>query len=288
MDVWTVINPVLTSMFYAAAFGSVGSFLFSVHFRELLTEQQQFYCHYLSRRSTFVGAIVSLLLILSVAGNLGGNIGSAADLLMLQLAVESKSGIGYLTAFSGFAVMIIAHKMRTTGREILLFFASLIVFFSFTIAGHSLLGGVFTKLLLIIHLFCVAFWLGALFPFRWICLQADTTNLSGLARRFGVIATIYVGLLISAGLTYAYALLEDFSLIFTSNYGNTLLIKIGLVGLLLTLAAFNKFRLVPALEGNLTQGVKKFKSSVQIEILLAILILFTSSLLTTSITLPMK
>ena len=286
MDVWTVINPVLTSMFYAATFGSVGSFLFCLHFRELLTEQQRFYCHYLSRKSTFVGAIVSLLLILSVAGNFGGNILSATDLLMLQLAVESKSGIGHLTAFLGFAIMIIAHKLRTKAREIVLIFASLILFFSFTIAGHSLLGGAFTKLLLIIHLFCVAFWLGSLLPFRWICLQADTTNLSELARRFGVIATIYVGVLISAGLTYAYALLEDFSLIFTSNYGNTLLVKIGLVGLLMSLAAFNKFRLVPSLEDNFTQGVKKFKSSVQIEIFLAILILFTSSLLTTSITLP--
>ena len=95
-----------------------------------------------------------------------------------------------------------------------------------------------------------------------------------------------MGLLMSAGVTYAYALLEDFSLIFTSNYGNTLLVKIGLVGLLMSLAAFNKFRLVPSLEDNFTQGVKKFKSSVQIEIFLAILILFTSSLLTTSITLP--
>tara|TARA_B100000963_G_scaffold182216_1_gene158493 strand:+ start:2093 stop:2968 length:876 start_codon:yes stop_codon:yes gene_type:complete len=286
MDVWIVINPVLTLILYVATFGSVGSFLFSFHFRELLTKKQRSYCYYLARKSTFFGATVSLLLILSVAGNLGGDIASVTDVLMLQLAIESKSGIGHLIAFSGFVSMIIAQKIRTKATDIGLFVASLILFFSFTIAGHSLLGGALTKLLLIVHLFCVAFWLGALLPFRWICLQADKANLTGLARRFGVIATFYVGLLLSAGFTYAYVLLEDFSLVFSSNYGNTLLIKIGLVGLLLSLAAFNKFKLIPSLEENFMQGVKKFKSSVQIEIFLASLILFTSSLLTTSIMLP--
>jgi copper resistance protein D len=287
MDVWTVINPMLKATLYLASFGSVGSFLFSLYFRRQLSEQQQFYCVRLSRKSALIGIIVSLLLILSVAGNLGGDLTSVIDLLMLKLAIESKSGIGYLTAFVGFIVLVLAHKKKAEPQKVTLLIGSVAVLFSFTFAGHSLLGGVLTQSLLMVHLFCIAFWLGSFLPFRWICLQPDTSNLNSLAHRFGVLAVFHVGLLFISGITYAYALLGDLNLVFTTSYGNVLLIKIVLVSLLLSLAALNKFKLVSLLGKNPKQGVRQFKSSVQFEIVLALLILLASSILTTSLTLPL-
>ena len=71
MDVWIIINPSLKALLYVASFGSVGSFLFSLHFRKQLTEKQQSYCDYLSHKSALIGTVISLLMILSVAGNLG-------------------------------------------------------------------------------------------------------------------------------------------------------------------------------------------------------------------------
>ncbi|MGY9003459.1 MAG: CopD family protein, partial [Rhodospirillales bacterium] len=65
------------------------------------------------------------------------------------------------------------------------------------------------------------------------------------------------------------------------------LIKIVLVGALLSLAALNKFKLVPSLEKNPLQGRRQFQSSVQLEIALVLIILIASSFLTTSMTLPM-
>ena len=67
-----------------------------------------------------------------------------------------------------------------------------------------------------------------------------------------------------------------------------LLIKIVLVVALLSLAALNKFKLVPSLEINSSQAVSRFQSSVQFEIAIVIVILTASSLLTTSMTLPMS
>jgi putative copper resistance protein D len=226
-------------------------------------------------------------MILSVAGNLGGDLASVFDLLMLQLAIESKSGVGYLTAFVGFAVMLISHNLKANANVVGLIIGSIAVLFSFTLAGHSQLGGVFTQFLLMVHLFGIAFWLGALLPFRWICLQDNTNNLGELAHRFGVFAMLYVGLLLGAGLGYAYMLLGEISLILTTSYGNLLLIKMLLVVALLSLAALNKFKLVPSLEKNHLQGVRQFQSSVKLEIILVLIILIGSSLLTTSMTLPM-
>jgi putative copper resistance protein D len=98
---------------------------------------------------------------------------------------------------------------------------------------------------------------------------------------------VYVGLLLCAGLGYAYMLLGEFSLLFTTSYGNLLLIKIFLVSAFLSLAAVNKFKLVPSLAKNPLQGVRQFQNSVQLEIVLALIILIASSLLTTSMMLPM-
>ena len=288
MEVWIIFNPLLKTVLYLASLGSVGSFLFSLHFRLQLTQEQNLYCVQLSRKSAFFGTITSVLLLFSVAGNLGGDFISLIDFLMLQLAIQSKSGISYLTVFAGFVMMQIATKMPKKAQKGTFFIGSVAVLFSFTLAGHAQLSGVFTQLLLMLHLLGIAFWLGALLPFRWICLQSNVSNLSILAHRFGVIAMVYVSLLLITGIAYAYTLLGKLSHIFTTIYGNVLLVKFVFVVSLLCLAAFNKFKAVPALEKNPLQALRQFKSSVRFEIVLALFILFASSLLTTSLIVPMR
>ena len=287
MDIWIIFTPILKVFLYIATFGSVGSFLFSLQIGKQLTMEQQTYCNYLTHKSNLIGAVTALLMILCGAVNLGGDLTSVIDLSLLQLAIESKSGVGYSTAFTGFAVMLIAHGLNGNAKRFGLMIGSVAILFSATMSGHSQLGGVLTQSLLMVHLFGIAFWLGALLPFRWICMQPDTNNLGAVAHRFGVLAMGYVGLLLSAGLGYAYLLLGDVSLIFTTRYGNVLLIKIVLAGALLFFAALNKFKLVPSLEITPPQAVRRFQSSVQFEIALVIVILTTSSLLTTSMKLPM-
>ena len=287
MDVWIVINPILKVLLYAASFLSVGIFLFRLHFAKHLTVAQNEYCNALAFKAASVGVVISLLMVLSVAGNLGGDIGSVVEPLMLQLALESKSGTGYLTAFLGFTGMLIAYRLRGYSNSVGSVVSSATILLSFTMSGHSQLGGFLSQSLLMIHLFGIAFWLGALFPFRWMCLQPDPHNLNIIAHRFGVFALGYVSLLLSAGLGYAYLLLGDVSLLFATQYGNVLLVKVMLVVSLLSLAALNKFKLVPSLESKQTTAVMRFHKAVQFEIAIAVIILTTSSLLTTSMTLPM-
>ena len=288
MEVWIIFNPLLKTALYLASLGSVGSFLFSLHFRLHLSQAQKFYCLQLSHKSALIGTITSVLLIFSVAGNLGGDFASVFDFLMLQLAIQSKSGISYLTVFAGFVMMLVAHKMKEKAQRKTFLIGSVTILFSFTLAGHAQLSGAFTQLLLMVHLLGIAFWLGALLPFRWICLQSDVSNLSRLAHHFGLIAMVYVGLLLITGTTYAYTLLGKLSHLFTTSYGNVLLAKIVLVVSLLCLAAFNKFKAVPALEKHQLQGLRQFKSSIRFEIIIALFILFASSILTTSLIVPIR
>lgn len=286
MEIWIIINPILRTIFYIASFGSVGSLLYIFHFTRQLTKDQNFYCCRLSRKSALIGAISSLILILSIAGNLGGDLASAFDLVLLEIAVASRSGVSYLTAFTGFIAMLIALKINPKFRTIALLFGSAAVLFSFAISGHALTGGLLTQILLLIHLFCIAFWLGALLPLRWICLQDNKGNLGELAHHFGVIALAYVGALVITGLAYAYILLGEVSLIFSTNYGNILLVKVIFVSVLICYAAVNKFLVVPSLKEDLLRGTRKLKLSIQSEIILAFVILVISSYLTSSVSLP--
>ena len=287
MDVWIIINPILKVLFYAASFVSLGAILFSLHFTKFLTVEQKAYCNNLAFKTAPIGSVVSLLMFFSVAGNLGGDIGSVIEPLMLRLAIESKSGIGFLTAFIGFTGLFMAHRLRGHAIRVGLLVSSAVVLLSFTMSGHSQLGGFASQALLIIHLLCISFWLGALMPFRWMCLQPDPHNLSIVAHRFGILAMGYVALLLIAGLGYAYLLLGDITLIVTTQYGNVLLVKTVLVVALLILAALNKFKLVPSLETRQASNVYRFQRSIHLEIIIALLILTASSLITTSVTLPM-
>src|SRR3546814_13154080 len=77
--------------------------------------------------------------------------------------------------------------------------------------------------------------------------QCDTAHraLAG----FATAGTVIVGLVIVTGIVNSYALIgpQNMSGLFQSAYGQLLLIKLVLFGLMLALAASNRFSLTPAL-----------------------------------------
>jgi len=120
-----------------------------------------------------------------------------------------------------------------------------------------------------------------------MCSALESENLYKIADRFGTLAIFYVCLLFTSGLVFAYILIGDLSLLLRTVYGNVFLMKITLVSLLLGLGALNKFRLVPLVKLEPAIGAQKLQKSIQIEMLIALLILSFSGFLTTSTTLPM-
>ena len=65
------------------------------------------------------------------------------------------------------------------------------------------------------------------------------------------------------------------------------MLKLFLVSAILALGALNKFRLVPHLRVDYDKGAARLKNSIQIEIMVTLIILFLTSILTTSLTTPM-
>mgnify|MGYP003332769910 FL=1 len=287
MDIWVIIVPLLRMALYVATFGALGTQLFIWHFGGHLSSTGHAYCRQLIANSSIFGVIISVCLWLSVAGNMSGTITGIFDPVMLQLAFEASAGMAALLSLAGFILFFVGGAATHHWYRLLPVMGSLLLLFSLSITGHVTRIGFITQLLLGVHLVGLAYWLGALLPLRKLCLEPNKTGLVEIAHRFGIYAFIYIGALVLSGATYAYLLLGSLSALVTTTYGNVLLAKIGTVSVLLLLGAINKFKLVPLLRHDMLKGAKKLYTSIQWELFAVVIILFLTSLLTTSLNLPM-
>jgi putative copper resistance protein D len=147
--------------------------------------------------------------------------------------------------------------------------------------------GIISQFLLIVHVFCISYWVGSFLPLRHMCKINNYKNLFTIAHNFGVYAVVYISLLIITGLIFSYILLGGIQPLITSAYGNVLLIKISFVSIILLAGAINKFKIVPLIKINQINGKNQLKKSIEIELTLTFFVLFFTSILTTSLTTPL-
>jgi putative copper resistance protein D len=213
------------------------------------------------------------------------------DPVLLGLVMKSPLGMASVLAGIGFAMITVMGRVKARGEQAARVVAAATVLLSLTVVGHATTLGAITGVLLALHLGGVAFWLGALLPLRQMCVGAgnvaSASVLADVAARFGWIAQRVVAVLIIAGVAYVAILTGSVMALLTSAYGLTLLAKIGLVAGLLGLAARNRFRIVPALQAGDLSAVRNLRDSIDREIIVALVILAMSSLLTSSLNLPM-
>ena len=226
-------------------------------------------------------------MIFSIAGNLGGEFLSILDPIILELALTSKAGYAAIFALIGFILTVISTRHELVSLKLLGWLGIGFVLLSFIYTGHSQKSGILAQILLLFHLICVAFWLGSFIPLYNMCSSTNTSNLHVIAHRFGILAVFYLVVLIISGGSFAYILMNDISLLFDTSYGNAFLIKMSLVSLLLLFGALNKFKNVPLIKNEPTIGSIQLKKTIRIEMFIALLILSLTSILTTSMTLPM-
>jgi putative copper export protein len=129
--------------------------------------------------------------------------------------------------------------------------------------------------LLLVHLAAVHWWLGALFPLLALTYCAAPATVTATMKAFSRRAAWIVGTLLAAGVLLAVILTgADLRL---GAYQQRLLIKLGLVTLLLTLAAINKLRLTPLLQTDYARGLARLRVSIRAEIAVAFFILAASA-----------
>ena len=286
LEIWTVLNPIIKSFIYLTALYSIGTVLFKFHFQKFFEEEINFFCKKIIKNNAFFGILIAITAFLSTAGNLGGDLESIFDLEFIELSLETALGKSCILLIIGFIFLNLSYYFQPLLTNILQLIGVIILILSFIIVGHSLSKGIYSQILLLIHLFCISYWLGSFLPLRQMCIIKNYKNLHVVAHNFGVYATFYVVLLILTGLIFSYLLLGGIYPIITSTYGNVLLGKIFIVSIILLLGATNKFKIVPNLKTNLTVGQIELKRSIDVELILTCFVLFLTSILTTSLPTP--
>ncbi|WP_407152300.1 copper resistance CopC/CopD family protein [Bradyrhizobium sp. ORS 86] len=103
-----------------------------------------------------------------------------------------------------------------------------------------------TRPAVFVHGVGLAYWVGALAPLAAMMWRRNDDSLPQTLRRFSNVAVPVVGLIALSGLTLAIIQLESFGALIDTRYGNILAFKLGLVLLLLVLAALNRLAFTPA------------------------------------------
>ena len=155
----------------------------------------------------------------------------------------------------------------------------LLLLYSFRFGGHVSVLGQPAQLALSLHFVCFSLWIGALWPLYHISSVSERNNLHLILKNFGNHAVFVVSALLIAGVVMLLEVIRAPMELLQTPYGRSLLLKLLLVLALLGIAAMNKLVLVPALlaEGTIT----RFRQSVKLEILVAILLLLATAYLST-------
>ena len=289
MEIWAILAPIVKVLLYVLSFLAVGTGLFILHFRSLLSQPTLAYCCKLVSKSSLIGFIIAPLLLLMTAGNIGGDLQSAFDPLMINIALSSKAGQSVLVLFFGFLFVLLWISLFQNQRPIPGILGFALILSSFSLYGHSTINGFSSQLLIVLHLGAISFWVGSFLPLRYSTQgKIEEENLFQIAHQFGVYAVYYIGVLLITGLMLGTILVGGIEQLVTSDYGKAFLFKLFFATTLLGIGALNKFRLVPQLKNNNLSHAIKLRKSINVEISILFIILVISSLLTTSIELPLK
>ena len=289
MEIWAILAPLVKVLLYVLSFLAVGTGLFILHFKSFLSQPTLAYCYKLVRKSSLIGSIIAPLLLLITAGNIGGDLQSVFDPLIFNIALSSKAGQSILVLFLGFLLVLLWISPLQNQRAIPGILSFALILSSFSLYGHSTINGLSSQLLIVLHLGAISFWVGSFLPLRYSSQgKIEEENLFQIAHRFGVYAVYYIGVLLITGLILGTILVGGIEQLVTSNYGKAFLFKLFFATTLLGIGALNKFRLVPQLKNNNLSHAIKLRKSINVEISILFIILVISSLLTTSIELPLK
>jgi putative copper resistance protein D len=152
---------------------------------------------------------------------------------------------------------------------------------SFLLSGHTAGAGPLPALLLLLHLLAAAFWIGSLPVLAWIARRdgrAAAPLVAGWSRR----AASIVPALLLAGIGLAWLLAGRLGALVDTRWGLFLLVKAALVAGMLLFAAWNRWRLVPALERGQGEAGSRLARSIALEAVLAALVLLAAAELVTT------
>ena len=226
------------------------------------------------------GAIAAALLALFTIGVQGLDLYGLPLRALLTLQ-PWLAGLSSPLATSALLVVLASAAVMLSGRPGLPFGMVRLAAFglgagSIAVAGHALTADPawLAQLLVLLHALALLFWIGALVPLLGL---VSTARAGPVLSRFSGIAVCAVALLVATGSGLAWMQSSSVAALVGSSYGRLLGVKLALFAALLSLAAWNRLQLTPAVIVGAPHAVAAMRRSIRIEIALAVLILFVAA-----------
>ncbi len=198
--------------------------------------------------------------------HLAGEWSGITDASLQRLVLGSSVGAALAARAVGVMALAMGLRGRGAAARLSTLAGYLITVGSFALTGHTLLNPHRTLLvlLLLVHLSIAAFWFGSLVPLRQVCELAPPASAVIVLRAFSRAALGLVPLIPLAGAGMAMLLLPDLAAL-REPYGLLLAGKVTLFAAVLSLAALNKRRLVPALARGEARALGRLRRSIAAE-----------------------
>ncbi len=285
-DIWGQAAILTKLLLYIGALGAGGLVIVQVFFAHATSSLTQ-----RLRGQTF--ALAALALVASLLGfmlrgaALTGGADGMTDPEMLGLLWQTPVGDALLYRLAGGSLIIVGSLTPRFGQWVALA-GCVLLLWSFAQIGHVTdIGAFYVRLLLLLHLLGVAFWIGVLPPLHRLSrAPVHLSQAAQLGHQFGRAATIIVPVLLLAGVLMGWLLTGTLTGLISTGYGQALTVKLALVAVILMLAAANKLRFVPAMQAGNANAARHLARSIQIEAAVILAVLATTATLTSVLTLP--
>jgi putative copper export protein len=278
-DVAAILAKALT---YASTLAAAGTAFFFGYGEARLHARERVHLRRLVYWLAAIGMVSTALRISLLSGSMSDAVSGMFDRSFAAMILAAGEGRASCARIAGLVLLVVALAVRKRGGFLALGGAALAAS-SFAWVGHAqALHRTWPAALLVLHLFCAAFWLGALYPLLHIARRGEPAQLAALAERFGRIAMFLVSLLVLAGVALLIALLPSFDALWQSDYGRLVVTKLSLVAALLAAAGFNRLKLTPRLARGEADAVAMLRHSIRLEMVLAVCILLVTALFTSA------
>lgn len=152
--------------------------------------------------------------------------------------------------------------------------AALVLAVAFAASGHASAAqpAWFARTAVALHTFAVAAWLGALLPL-WHQGKVDAPSFMRALSTFSGCIRVVIALLLASGVGLVALQVDSLASLWRTPYGLVLLGKLGLVGTLFALAAWNRYRLTDQVMAGSSPARRHLVRLIAAEIAVAVCVL---------------